>query len=373
MITVGVICEYNPFHKGHGRLLRSIRSHFDGEEVCILSLMSGSFVQRGDLALFPKYDRAAVALAHGSDLVLELPYPFSGACGEVFASAGVFLLSALAVDYIAFGSQRQDGNALREISRRLTDPSFENALEEKKKREPHRAFALLRDELYRTVYGEELLLQPNDSLGLEYLKAVRRQNSPLIPLILPRRGEETASASRQAIQDRRWDEAKRLLSQEAMEHFRGLRPVTVASVEKAVIAALRLGGEERFASVADVPPGLVSRLRKAAMKATTWDALVAEAATKKYTNARIRRGLLSCLLGVTRERLAKAPSFTRLLGTNERGRLFLRQTGFPVITRGGQDRQWGGEVTDGVAFADRADAFYALANENPPVLAPILL
>ena len=198
MIKIGVICEYNPFHKGHERLLSALRSAFEGEDALILSLMSGNYVERGDFAVLPKYQRAAMALRHGSDLVLELPYPYAGACGEVFAAAGVSLLTSLGMDEIAFGAECGDAVALAETADRLLSPAFEQALAEEKKRCPQAAFAPLRAKVFRALYGKDLPVLPNDMLALEYLKAIKRQKAPLVPRVIPRAGQESAAAVRNA-------------------------------------------------------------------------------------------------------------------------------------------------------------------------------
>ena len=76
MDATGVICEFNPFHNGHGYLLSRMREQV-GEDGCVICLMSGRFVQRGEAALADPYLRAEMALAGGADLVLELPFPWS--------------------------------------------------------------------------------------------------------------------------------------------------------------------------------------------------------------------------------------------------------------------------------------------------------
>ena len=88
--TAAVICEYNPFHNGHLIQLEKIRK-IKGDDTRIVAIMSGSTVQRGTLAIYPKYARAAAAVKCGADLVLELPCPFSCGSAEYFARAGVML------------------------------------------------------------------------------------------------------------------------------------------------------------------------------------------------------------------------------------------------------------------------------------------
>ena len=74
MHASGVICEFNPFHNGHAYLLSRMREQV-GEDGCVVCLMSGRFVQRGEPSIADPYLRARMALAGGADLVLELPFP----------------------------------------------------------------------------------------------------------------------------------------------------------------------------------------------------------------------------------------------------------------------------------------------------------
>ena len=104
MTTVGVIAEYNPFHNGHLLQLREIRRRFP--DAGIIVAMSGSFTQRGTVAILDKWSRAEAAVRHGASLVLELPVVFATRSAQYFASGGVRLFDRLGVvDLLAFGSE----------------------------------------------------------------------------------------------------------------------------------------------------------------------------------------------------------------------------------------------------------------------------
>ena len=124
MVTVGVVAEYNPFHNGHKYQLEQARKMGATHIVCV---MSGTAVQRGDIAVFSKYDRANAALKNGADLVIELPCPYSCAGAEIFAKSAVSLLGGLGenvVNGISFGCESDDIDMLNkaaEISQKLKD------------------------------------------------------------------------------------------------------------------------------------------------------------------------------------------------------------------------------------------------------------
>ena len=120
MTTVAIICEYNPFHRGHEYQIKKIREQF-GEDTAVVCIMSGNYTQRGEFAFMPKTERAKCAILGGADLVLELPFPFSSSSAEYFAKSGVKIADSLGcVDYLSFGSESGDLNALYEAAKMAT-------------------------------------------------------------------------------------------------------------------------------------------------------------------------------------------------------------------------------------------------------------
>ena len=122
MTIVGIICEYNPFHRGHRKQFSEIRQRF-GADAAIVCLMSGNYVQRGAPAVFDREVRARAAILSGADLVLELPVTASLSSAEGFASAGVAILSPLC-DYLCFGTESGNSDALMGTAQALLSPAF---------------------------------------------------------------------------------------------------------------------------------------------------------------------------------------------------------------------------------------------------------
>lgn len=130
MRICGVICEYNPFHRGHEKQLRQIRAAL-GENTGVVCLMSGSFVQRGEPAVFDKRVRAQAAVLAGANLVLELPVTKALSSAEGFARGGVEIFSRLgAVDTLAFGCESGDGVEILTAARVMCEPAYDAALRE---------------------------------------------------------------------------------------------------------------------------------------------------------------------------------------------------------------------------------------------------
>ena len=126
MNTIGIIAEYNPFHKGHAHQLQELRRAYP--EATLLVVMSGDFVQRGTPAIFSKFHRAQWAVMGGADIVFELPSMFAVSSAEYFAAGGVRLLHALGCDAISFGASYTQVEELVSIAKALDHPNTQESL-----------------------------------------------------------------------------------------------------------------------------------------------------------------------------------------------------------------------------------------------------
>ena len=172
---VGIIAEYNPFHNGHLYHLEQSLSA-TGAEFAVVA-MSGNFVQRGQMAVADKWERAEAAVKSGADLVVEIP--------AVFAQAAVEILENLGADWISFGSESGNIGDLREISREISCGTEAGRVEEiiKQKVREGLSYPRARREAVAVVLGDEiasLLDMPNNILAVEYLINMKRP-----PKVLP--------------------------------------------------------------------------------------------------------------------------------------------------------------------------------------------
>ena len=187
MKIVGLITEYNPFHAGHLYHMQQARE-LTGADYCVV-LMSGSFVQRGEPAIFDKYRRTKAALLAGADLVLEMPVAFSTASAHEFAAYGVALLSAIGVDAVVFGSECGQIEILKQAAYALNHESaeFQERLRKGLKAgltyPQARAKALEMEDTWASV-----LTSPNNILGIEYLRAAEDLHSPMEFYTISRKG-----------------------------------------------------------------------------------------------------------------------------------------------------------------------------------------
>lgn len=380
MSTAGIICEYNPFHNGHLSLIRRLRE--SGADR-IVAVMSGNFVQRGDTALLSKWARAKQALLCGADLVVELPLPWAIAGAEKFAFGGVSLLNALGADIIGFGSERGSIESLRTASEALSSDRLREAM--RRELSGGATFASARQKAVETLFGREtasLLREPNNILGIEYLRALERLSSSLIPRTFPREGPShdssspggtfaSASKIRSLVRDgadcSAWlpPQAWNILQGEISA---GRAPADVKNAERAILAKLRNMTRDEYSGLPDLSEGLENRVFAAVRKARGIEELYSLVKTKRYPLARIRRIILSAFLGLKAEDGAGEPPYLRVLGIGTGGKEILRQAGeksaVPIITRSSDFQSLSGRAKKLADLEDRAADLFALCTPS---------
>ena len=127
--TIGIICEYNPFHFGHKYHIEKTKELFGCEN--IVCIMSGSMVQRGECAIFDKWQRAKYAIEAGADLVIELPTYYVLQSADIFASGAIEIFDKLnIIDAISFGSECGNVNMLSSVAEIMETKEYNNEIKE---------------------------------------------------------------------------------------------------------------------------------------------------------------------------------------------------------------------------------------------------
>ena len=187
----GIVAEYNPFHSGHRFHIERTREML-GEHTIIVCAMSGNFVQRGDFAVLDKYARAEMAVRGGADLVLELPLAAALSSAEGFARGAVALLHGIGCRYLSFGAETADISLVQQAAEAL------NALPPAAGNRSGLSYAAYRQQELAALNpaAAALLASPNNTLGIEYCRALR--DFPMQPLTVARRGAGDAAGGRHA-------------------------------------------------------------------------------------------------------------------------------------------------------------------------------
>jgi len=335
--VAGIVAEYNPFHRGHAYHIAETRRLL-GADCAVVCVMSGDFVQRGDVAVFDKFARAEMAVHGGADLVFELPLRWSLSSAEGFAHGAVRLLESTGVvTHLSFGSECGDVNRLLAAAAAQRTPAFLEAFNAALSAGV--SYPRAQELAARSAAPElaDLLTQPNDTLALLYLDALWALDSRITPLAIPRVG-----AGHDAPGESDYPSASRLRERlragesvsEWVPHLPEAEPVFLDDLEIAILSRLRMLPKGAFAALPDCSEGLENVLYKAVHSEATLDQILAAAKSKRYPMSRLRRMLLCAALGVRRD--AQAP-YLRVLAANEQGRALLhdmRETAtLPVITK----------------------------------------
>ncbi len=377
MNVIGVVGEFNPFHYGHYEHLLESRRLID-YEAPIVCVMSGDFIQRGGPAAFRKHIRAEAAALCGADLVIELPLPWCGASAERFALGAVGLLDSLGVvTHLSFGSEAGSLAPLTALALAAAEP--ETVERVKQTMAGGMSYAAAREQVLHESLGEEsrLLKTPNNILGVEYLKAMFSINSQMIPVTTKRTATQhdrpSDGQARSASQLRAMLEAGEDIGPyipgparplAARERETGRGPVTMESLETAILARLRMLRQEDFQALPDATEGLGNRLYKAVRSEGSVQGILSAVKTKRYPLSRLRRMVMCAALGVRDSGYPDRPPYARLLASTEKGRALLREMGtkssVPVITKPAQARELSGPAGEIFALTANARDFYVL-------------
>ncbi len=379
MTLTGVICEYNPFHRGHLAQLKAAGYGEDGGVVCV---MGGNFLQRGEPAVVSKHARAKMAVKCGADLVVELPAPWAVSSAESFARGGAALLGALGADRIAFGAECPDVERLTRLARGLL--SGEAAELTKKRLEQGLSYAAAREGAAAELLGEDarLLREPNNILAVEYIKALESLGLPMTAVGIPRtgvghHGEHSggyASGSFIRSELAAGRDVSGYIPEAAYEVIReelaaGRGPVTMDRAETAALWRLRTMSDEEFMELPDSGEGLWRRFAGMARTGATLEEVLMGTKTKRYALSRLRRMAVCAMLSITRRDQQGLPPYIRVLAIGERGREILKRAKglgeLPIITKPASGTELSGEAGRIFNIDVRASRLYALLYPDP--------
>ncbi len=297
--VAGVICEYNPFHNGHLYQLQSIKKSGYDFVVCV---MSGSVVQRGDLAIYDKWERAKTAIENGADLVIELPAYYVLQSAENFAYGGVKILDSLGfVDGLVFGSESDDEKKLSKIADVITGETdeFKTILSENLKSGD--GYPKAYEKAISFSLGEAISLLPNDILAINYISQIKKLGSSIVPVPMKRIGDYHSKfhavgsfASATEVRDR---------INNGLD-IRDLVPSTcdttfsLNNLESYILGVLRSKNEHQLKNIPGMEQGLANRIITCAKESSTLNEFFLSCTTKRYTKSRIGRITLSILLDI---------------------------------------------------------------------------
>ena len=341
--VLGIIAEYNPFHNGH--LYHIAKSKQETGAQYVIAVISGNFVQRGNTSIINKWTKARMALLNGADLVIELPTIYSISSAENFAEGAIKILNSLGVvDTLSFGMEANDISTLNNIANVLyTEPkeyvtmlSHELSKGNSYPKARENALLLYLNDIKRYA---NVLSGSNNILGIEYLKALRKTKSTITPVGIKREKvlyndkyivDEFASATaiRKMLMTKELNDISKVMPRNSYlllgeELKKGHYVIDIARFEKEIIYTLRKMSVQDIAKLPDVSEGLENSLKNAADSCNTLKDLINIVKTKRFTQTRIQRILLYCLLGIRKKQMEtsrKITPYARVLGFNHKGK-----------------------------------------------------
>lgn len=356
MNSIAVIAEYNPFHNGHKYMIQNLRGTF-GSDAVIAVIMSGSFVQRGEPALFDKWTRAAWALNAGADCVIELPALCALSSAEAFGTGAVRLAGKLGCTHLSCGVEQgtaRDFYILAQAALTLADQTVVD--------DRGRTYGqYLTDQISRKVPPKisALLAHPNALLALEYVKGILRYapGMQFVPVSRTVRHDtlqtagsfasasalrrmitsgDGAGALRPYVPEAVYGDIRDLLSQGRYTDYR--------RYEDLLLYCGRTLTPHTLQSLPAFSEGLENRWYRCLTQAASWPQALSLLKTRRYSCSRLKRMGAYTVLAIPRQDMAAlrqaGPPYGRLLGLSPQGAAFIRQAKafLPIITHPGKSQ-----------------------------------
>lgn len=374
--NIGIVAEFNPFHNGHAYFLREAKRLSDADNLIVV--MSASFTQRGEVAICDKFTRARWAIQNGADMVIELPDVFALSSAEFFSGAAVKLLYGTGiVDGICFGSESGSIDPLLAAAESNIDRKTLQALLKSGLSYP------------AAMYGassEKVPSQPNDILAVEYLRAVSAFAPRFKAYTVKRIGSNysdtelngaysSATAVRKLLHAGKAVNActalPKSVANDIMNSEKKLSFADTELLSNICLYALRTLGPDGIRKITDVSEGLENLLYRSALDSQSFSELIFNVKSRRYTLARIKRIVLSSVLGITRElrnEFFTSPDalFVRVLGINgskiELLSELCRNASLPVLMRHSDIRKLSSRAKRLFELTSMASSVRALAD-----------
>jgi len=338
MKACGIIVEYNPLHNGHIHHINEVKRLSKAD--CIVAIMSGNFVQRGEPAIIDKWKRSELAIEYGVDLVIELPYVYVNQSADLFSYGAVDLLNKLKVSSLYFGSETNDIKSMKEIAGLFNSVQFQDKIKE----------FLDNGNNYPSASGKAVMeltgknFTSNDNLGIQYINSINRLNSKIKPYSIQRihsnyldksaLHESIASAT--AI--RGMANPADFVPEMTLKHLKREKYTWEMYYE---LLKYQLVSSSNLDEIALVYEGIENRFLKH-LHFSSFQEFIDGVYTRRYPQNRIRRTLLNILLNISKKdiedcNLHKGNKYIRILGMNDKGRVYLnsikKNLEVPLLTK----------------------------------------
>ncbi len=320
MKSVGIICEYNPLHKGHIYHIEETKKMFPGRTIILV--LNGYFLQRGEVSVLSKENKTMLALIYGVDLVVELPFIFGTQSADNFSLAAITILHHLGCTDIVFGSESNDVQMMKKVALMQDGREYNDKVKE----------MLETGVNYPTALAKALdvsldIFNPNDLLGISYIKAILKNNYEIEAHTIKRTSnyhdldsnEEIISASNIRKKIKNKEDISLYVPRKVLKKIENLSLDDLFPFLKYKILT-----DNNLSSYLTVDEGIENRLKEKIMIAKDINEFISLVKTKRYTYNKICRMFIHILLGVPKDinKLASI-EYIKVLGFNKKGRDYL--------------------------------------------------
>ena len=336
MKVIGLIAEYNPFHNGHLYQINKIKELYP--DSIIIAVVSSSFTQRGDISILNRWDKTSICIDNGIDIVIELPFVFATQSSDIFGTGAVKLLEKLHIDTLVFGTETDNIEWLKEV----VDLQLNNKQYDKKVKEyldKGLNYPTATNKAVQDLTGYKVD-SPNELVALSYIKQIKKDNKDIEIVNIKRTVDYHTTKTENNITSAS-NIRNKYINSEKIDH---LVPYPNNNLYKISMNNLFpylkykvLTEEDKLNKYQTVDEGIENRIIKYINESNTYEELIQNIKTKRYTYNKISRMLLHILTSFTKEEAGYLDiDYIRLLGFTKKGIEYLnkikKKIDIPVIT-----------------------------------------
>lgn len=363
MLKIGIVAEYNPFHNGHLYQIRKIREIF-GKDVFIAVVVSGDFVQRGEISFLDKWEKTQVNLECDVNLVAELPLYYSIQNAEIFSKMATRILDYLGMDIQVFGAEEENIEVLQKVLDLQKRQDYKDKLMGYMKKGNSYSTS---QRLALKEYELDGIVKSNNILALEYMREIEKSNLGIKPFIVKREiseyneekvekeREEFASASflRNELEkileefcgDKNFKSKKLIL--EKLEKIQKFVPkksfeIILENLEfkiknginfqklkeeifKIVKYKILTEKKEKIMEIYDINCEIYARIYRGAVISKNYREFLENTKSRNLSNRRVERIILNILLNIKAEMMDFEINYVRILGFDKKGQKYLKK------------------------------------------------
>ena len=336
MNIIGVIAEYNPFHLGHLYQINKIKEMYPNS--IIIAIISTNFTERGEISILNKWDKTKICLEYGIDLVVELPTLYATQSADMFAYAAINILNSLHIDTLVFGTETDNINDLIKLANiQLNDKNYDELV--KNYLDTGINYPTAQSKALKDITNINID-KPNDLLALSYIKEIIKNNYNITPISIKRTNDYhsrkidsniiNASLIRNMISLNK--DISKYVPELSLKYIN--KKVSINDAYKYLLYSI-INNKEHLNEYLSVDEGIENRLIKQITTSNTWEDLVMNIKTKRYTYNKINRMLIHILLEIKKTD-NKKDIYIRILGFNTNGRNYLnkikKNISLPIFT-----------------------------------------